>query len=58
MRDPKQVGPDGTTLSDRMSSLLERIAKDIEETGSACDHYMKKGFLGMLLVSLLCPSMY
>jgi hypothetical protein len=47
MRDSKEVGPDGTTIEDRMSALLQKIAKDIEETGSACDHYTKKGFLGI-----------
>ncbi|KAK0462478.1 uncharacterized protein EV420DRAFT_1265318 [Desarmillaria tabescens] len=45
IKDPKEVGPDGTTIEDRMGSLMEAIAKDIRETGSACDHYLKKGFL-------------
>lgn len=47
MRDPEEKGPDGTTIKDRMQGLIEKIAKDIEEAGSACDHYMKKGFLGL-----------
>ncbi len=46
IKDPKEIGPDGTTIEDRMGSLMEAIAKDIRETGSACDHYLKKGFLG------------
>lgn len=29
-----------------MHSLIEKIARDIREAGSACDVYMKKGFLG------------
>lgn len=47
MRDPQEVGPDGTTIKDRMQGLLMKIANDIKESGSACDHYMKKGVLGM-----------
>ncbi|KAK0213335.1 hypothetical protein DFS33DRAFT_1249993, partial [Desarmillaria ectypa] len=45
IKDPKEVDSDGTTIEDRMGSLMEAIAKDIRETGSACDHYLKKGFL-------------
>lgn len=46
MKDPDEIGPDGTTLKDRMQSLMQKIAKDITEAGSACDVYLKKGFLG------------
>ncbi|KAK0194867.1 hypothetical protein F5146DRAFT_1023158, partial [Armillaria mellea] len=35
----------------RMCSLMEAIAKDIRETGSACDHYLKKGFLAKTIKS-------
>jgi len=47
IHDTKVPGPDGTTLEDRMSSLVKDIAKDISEAGSACDHYLKKSFWGM-----------
>jgi hypothetical protein len=49
MRDPEEKGPDGTTLKDRMSGLMQAIANDITSCGSACDVYIKKGFLGMFL---------
>ncbi|KAJ7578160.1 hypothetical protein C8J56DRAFT_797697, partial [Mycena floridula] len=51
MRDPEEVGPDGTTIKDRMQALIETIANDIKETGSACDHYLKKGFLAKTVKS-------
>ncbi|KAG7442638.1 uncharacterized protein BT62DRAFT_954741 [Guyanagaster necrorhizus] len=51
IKDPKEVGRDGTTIEDRMGSLMEAIAKDIRETGSACDHYLKKGFLAKTMKS-------
>ncbi|KAJ7162376.1 hypothetical protein C8R46DRAFT_904554 [Mycena filopes] len=49
MRDPEEKGPDGTTLKDRMSGLMESIAKHITACGSACDVYLKKSFLGEYL---------
>lgn len=48
MKDPKEVAPDGSTLDDRIQGLMQKIAKDITNAGSACDVYMKKGFLGEL----------
>lgn len=51
IKDPKEIGPDGSTIEDRMGSLMEAIAKDIRETGSACDHYLKKGFLAKTIKS-------
>ncbi|KAF7322010.1 Protein kinase domain-containing protein [Mycena kentingensis (nom. inval.)] len=45
MRDPADVGPDGTPLQDRMAGMLQNIADDITACGSACDVYMKKSFL-------------
>jgi hypothetical protein len=47
MPDPEEKGPDGTTLKDRFSGLMQSIAKDITSCGSACDVYMKRGFLGI-----------
>jgi hypothetical protein len=45
MKDPDESGPDGITIKDRMQSLIESIAKSIQECGSACDAYLKKSFL-------------
>jgi hypothetical protein len=47
IHDPEELGPDHkTTLKDRMTGLMERIATDIEDCGNNCDVYTKKGFLG------------
>jgi hypothetical protein len=46
VKDPDEVGPDGTILKDRMQLLMEQIAQDIKECGSACDVYLKKSFIG------------
>ncbi|KAJ7090797.1 hypothetical protein B0H15DRAFT_836939 [Mycena belliarum] len=51
MRDPQEKGPDGTTLADRFSALMESIAKSITACGSACDVYLKKSFLAKTLKS-------
>ncbi|THV00737.1 hypothetical protein K435DRAFT_718738 [Dendrothele bispora CBS 962.96] len=51
MRDPDVRGPDNITIQDRMQGLIHILAKDIEETGSFCDHYLKKGFLAKTLKS-------
>ncbi|KAJ6573432.1 hypothetical protein DFH09DRAFT_916098 [Mycena vulgaris] len=51
MRDPQEKGPDGTTLSDRFTGLMESIAKSITACGSACDVYVKKSFLAKTLKS-------
>ncbi|GLB44990.1 hypothetical protein LshimejAT787_1900680 [Lyophyllum shimeji] len=41
----EERGPDGITVASRLESLMELIAKDIKACGSACDAYLKKGFL-------------
>ncbi|KAK0194918.1 hypothetical protein F5146DRAFT_924474 [Armillaria mellea] len=51
IKGPKEIAPDGTTIGNRMGSLMEAIAKDIRETGSACEHYLKKGFLAKTIKS-------
>ncbi|KAJ7057598.1 hypothetical protein C8F01DRAFT_1306379 [Mycena amicta] len=44
--DPQARDPSsGTTLKERISVLMDRIAKQITECGSACDLYLKKGFI-------------
>jgi len=47
LRDPSVQFP-GTneTVEGRLGSIMTKIAEDIKETGSAIDHYVKKGFLG------------
>ncbi|KAF8149372.1 hypothetical protein B0H34DRAFT_733496 [Crassisporium funariophilum] len=51
MKDPDDTGPDGMTLKDRFQGLMEKIAHDITECGSACDAYMKKSFLAKTIKS-------
>ncbi|KAF8647842.1 hypothetical protein AX16_006510 [Volvariella volvacea WC 439] len=51
VRDPEEKGPDGTTIAGRMQVLMEQIAKDIHEAGSACDAYIKKSFLAKTIKS-------
>ncbi|TFK64963.1 hypothetical protein BDN72DRAFT_922091 [Pluteus cervinus] len=47
IRDPMDEGPDGSPLRTRMQTLMEKIAHDIRDAGSACDAYMKKSFLAL-----------
>ncbi|KAJ7230020.1 hypothetical protein GGX14DRAFT_581900 [Mycena pura] len=56
MRDPEETGPDGTTLKDRMSGLMQSIASDITACGSACDVYIKKSFLAKTIKSKIYES--
>jgi hypothetical protein len=49
MKDSDVRGPDNITIKDRMQGTIHVLAKDIEQTGSFCDHYLKKGFLGKSL---------
>ena len=34
------------TIAERLEGLMMQIAKDVKACGSACDAYLKKGFLG------------
>lgn len=45
--DSNAKGSDGLSIADRMEERVQTIAKDIKECGSACDVYLKKGFLGI-----------
>ncbi|KAF9447894.1 hypothetical protein P691DRAFT_705890 [Macrolepiota fuliginosa MF-IS2] len=51
IKDQDEVGPDGMILKDRLQPLMERIARDIKECGSACDVYLKKSFIAKTLKS-------
>ncbi|KAJ4475456.1 hypothetical protein J3R30DRAFT_3405750 [Lentinula aciculospora] len=45
MKDPDVKDPEETSIEHRMSALLKKIAEDITEVGSACDHHIKKSFV-------------
>ncbi|KAG6828456.1 hypothetical protein H0H92_007865 [Tricholoma furcatifolium] len=45
VEDPNQKGPDGLSVAERLGELVHLIAQDIKQCGSACDAYLKKGFL-------------
>ncbi|KAJ4467636.1 hypothetical protein C8J55DRAFT_438415 [Lentinula edodes] len=51
VKDPDQEDPDGNTMENRMGTLVKKIAEDITEVGSACDHYIKKSFVAKTLKS-------
>ncbi|KAG6908712.1 hypothetical protein DXG01_003645, partial [Tephrocybe rancida] len=46
-------GPDGLTVAERLKELVELIANDIKSCGSACDAYLKKGFLAKTVKSTI-----
>ncbi|KAF5372882.1 hypothetical protein D9758_001516 [Tetrapyrgos nigripes] len=49
IRDPDEKLVDGFSIQDRLSGLVEQIAMDIEEMGSVCEAYLKKGFIAKIL---------
>ncbi|KAJ3804440.1 hypothetical protein F5876DRAFT_70629 [Lentinula aff. lateritia] len=51
VKDPDQKDPAGNTMENRMGTLVKKIAEDITEVGSACDHYIKKSFVAKTLKS-------
>ncbi|KAJ7048859.1 hypothetical protein C8F01DRAFT_1037536 [Mycena amicta] len=51
IRDPEEIGPDGTKLAARLSGIIMSIANSITQCGTACDIYLKKGFLSKTLKS-------
>ncbi|KIK51733.1 hypothetical protein GYMLUDRAFT_120582, partial [Collybiopsis luxurians FD-317 M1] len=53
MKDPDHTDAKGETIMNRMSATLHKLAEDIKEAGSACDHYMKKSFVAKTLKSLM-----
>ncbi|PPQ65654.1 hypothetical protein CVT24_011808 [Panaeolus cyanescens] len=56
IKDPKEVGPDGSSLQDRFQGLMNAIADDIKNCGSACDVYMKKGVIARTIKSKIYES--
>ncbi|KAJ3851314.1 hypothetical protein EV368DRAFT_65857 [Lentinula lateritia] len=51
VKDPDQKDPAGNTMENRMGTLVKKIAEDITEVRSACDHYIKKSFVAKTLKS-------
>ncbi|EEB92009.1 hypothetical protein MPER_09542 [Moniliophthora perniciosa FA553] len=49
MRHSQELGEDGVSVENRMENLLSRIDKDIQETGSICDHYRKKNRISKMV---------
>jgi len=51
MENDKLIAPDGTSIEDRLKSLVERTADDIKTGSNVCDAYMKKRLLAKVLLS-------
>ncbi|KAK0215121.1 hypothetical protein IW262DRAFT_1278423, partial [Armillaria fumosa] len=45
VHDAQELRPDGTTVEGQIGALMKTIANDIKVTASACNYYLKKGFL-------------
>src|SRR5258708_38339631 len=51
MENIKIIAPDGTTIEDRVKSLVKRTADDIKACSNVCDAYMKKRLLARAIFS-------
>jgi hypothetical protein len=51
IENDKLTAPDGTSIEDRLKSLVDRTANDIKECSNLCDTYMKKRPLLKVLMS-------
>ncbi|KAJ7788923.1 hypothetical protein B0H14DRAFT_3503614 [Mycena olivaceomarginata] len=49
IRRSDEKGPDGLTLKDKMSPLMESISDSIQQCGNACDVYAGKDVLAMTI---------
>ena len=49
MKNDKLIAPDGTSIKDRLESLVTIAAKDIKACSNMCDAYMKKRLLAKVL---------
>ncbi|KAF9444007.1 hypothetical protein P691DRAFT_712505 [Macrolepiota fuliginosa MF-IS2] len=45
VRDSHDKGHDGVSIANRLKTFMIEVASDIKKCGSACDTYLKKGFL-------------
>jgi hypothetical protein len=53
VENEKLTAPDGTSIEDRLKSLVERTANDIKMCSNVCDAYTKKRLLAKVLLSTL-----
>jgi hypothetical protein len=53
VENDKFIAPDGTNIENRLQSLVERTADDIETCSNSCDAYMKKRLVAKVLLSSL-----
>jgi hypothetical protein len=51
VENDKLTAPDGTSIEDRLKSLVDRTADDIKTCSNLCDTYMKKRPLSKVLMS-------
>ncbi|EKM75603.1 hypothetical protein AGABI1DRAFT_64395 [Agaricus bisporus var. burnettii JB137-S8] len=51
-----EVGSDGTGIADRLKNFMLQVATDIKQCGSACDAYLKKGFLARTVKASIYES--
>ncbi|KAI3602849.1 hypothetical protein WG66_011217 [Moniliophthora roreri] len=49
MKHSQELGEDGISVEQRMVHLMSRIDKEIQETGSICDHYRKKNHISKMV---------
>ncbi|KIJ54026.1 hypothetical protein M422DRAFT_42301 [Sphaerobolus stellatus SS14] len=42
VKDPEDIGPDGSTIKSRIETLCKATSEDIKPCGNTCDAYMKK----------------
>ncbi|KAF9050511.1 hypothetical protein BJ165DRAFT_1525732 [Panaeolus papilionaceus] len=52
-RSSGERGKDGITIAERLQGLMVTIADDVKRCGSACDAYVKKGFLAKTIKSTI-----
>ncbi|TFK17049.1 hypothetical protein FA15DRAFT_676340, partial [Coprinopsis marcescibilis] len=45
IKSPSERGRDGISISERLQPYMQVIANDVKSCASACDAYLKKGFL-------------
>ena len=50
MENDKLIAPDGTSLEDRLRSLVARTADDIKLCSNECDTYVKKRLLAKVML--------
>ncbi|KXN86242.1 hypothetical protein AN958_10320 [Leucoagaricus sp. SymC.cos] len=53
IRNSRESRHDGICIADRLKTFMLEVASDIKKCGSACDAYLKKGFLGKFLLDCL-----